>query len=527
MHSVLREASNSFGSRAILGALVLVLGFSFGCGVRGPAYRRPDVPMTPEFRHPTPAGPAIADLPWWDVFQDPALSGHIRSALRLNQDIARAVARVEEARANLGFVRADQFPQIGSSVTASRQRISAGALGGANTSGAATNPGGAVGSSGTTFSNFRLGPDLSYEVDLFGRLAKATRAARADLLANELARRAVGIALVSQVAQAYMELIELDNRLAILHSTLVARQAALKLVRDRSGLGMGSDVELLQSEREVETAAVDIPSVERQIAQKENELSELLGRPPGIIARGSPLLAQPMPPAVPAGLPVQLLERRPDVRQAEMALTAQHLRVDIARALRYPRLAITGFAGFQSRELSSILGNGNFAWNLASNLTAPLFTFGRNTRRIDVEKAREKQLIASYRAVILRALREVSDALIAVSKFAEELDHVQRRLALSRRAYDLSQLRYQSGITTYLEVLDTQRELLLSELQASTTRRNRLVAVVQLYRALGGGWSDLPPELQARPVAQVRAVTTTTSTMRSVTTTEADGPESD
>jgi multidrug efflux system outer membrane protein len=456
-----------------LGVLVLLLA---GCTL-GPDYRRPAVSTPEGWRDgaPAPDAASLADVAWWQLFQDQELRALVQTAIEANKDLRIAVTRVEQARAQLGVTRAAQFPEVnaGASVTTNRTSDN-------------VRPKGSGGESGL----FSTTADLSFEIDIWGRLRRATEAARAELLASEGARHAVVMTLVSDVATAYLQLRELDLELEITRRTVAARRQSLGIVRDRFEGGLTSALDLRQAETDLASTAAQIPDLDRQIAQTENFLSILVGRNPGTITRGRPLAGQTFPPAVPAGLPSALLERRPDIRQAEETLVSANARIGVAKAAFFPQISLTGFFGVESVALSDLFTGPSRIWQFGPSLTVPIFNAGRNRANLELSEARQREAVARYEQAIQQAFREVEDALIAHRKAREALGEQDTAVAASRQALDIAELRYTSGLTSYLNVLDAQRTLLAAELAQSRTLGAQLVAVVQLYRALGGGWAE-------------------------------------
>jgi outer membrane protein, multidrug efflux system len=458
-------------SRPILTLLLVSLG---GCAV-GPDYERPEIDTPQEYRDQIDQGATFANRRWWEVFQDAELNRLITVALEENKDLAIAAARVEEARAQAGFVRGDYYPQIG--VNASGQR---GNLADAIIPGLGNR------------NNYALTADLAWEIDLFGRIRRSSEAARAELLASEYSRRAICIALIADVANAYFLVRDLDARVQIAKRTVATRRDSTRLIRARFERGITPMLDVNQAEIEQATATADLAAFERDLVQAENLLSILLGRNPGRIGRGDPLANQVLPPAVPAGLPSELLERRPDVLAAEQLLAAQVARIGAAQALRFPRLSLTSSTGLASDDLSSLLNSDTSIWNIGANLFQPLFTGGKNKQRVEIEKARAEQLLKQYELTILQSLREVEDALVAIRTYRDETAAREMQTRAATNAAMLSRARYNGGVTSYLEVLDIERSLFQAEIATSIVRRARLGAVVNLYKALGGGW--LPDE---------------------------------
>ncbi|MGD8476128.1 MAG: efflux transporter outer membrane subunit, partial [Burkholderiales bacterium] len=388
-----------------------------------------------------------------------------------NKDLAIATARVEETRARLGFVRADQYPQVNG----------IGEIGRGNT-GEQFVPGIGV------QDRYYLSAQMSYEVDLFGKLRRQTEAAQQELLASEDARRTVLTALVAEVASAYFLLRDLDERRDIAARTLATRTDLTRINRERFEKGTIPKIDLNQAQIQEADSAAALASLERQVVQAENLLSILLGRNPGKIARGASVEDQVMPPTVPAGLPSELLQRRPDVLAAERSLAAQTARIGIAEALRFPSLSLTANAGVASTELSDLTDSDAFIWDIGANLLAPIFNAGKNKRRVEIEVARTSQLASQYELTVLQAFREVDDSLIAIRTLRNEITARDMQRDAARSAAFLSRARYNGGVTSYLEVLVANTSLFDSEIAAVVTRRQLLVAIVDLYKALGGGW---------------------------------------
>ncbi len=460
--------------RALAVALALALA---GCAL-GPDYRRPPVPAPPAWREAAAPDPAsLADLGWWDLFQDDELRRLMRAALEANKDLRIAVARVDQARAALGVTRAAQFPEINAGGGVTTDRFSDNVP--------------AQGQGGRT-ELFSTTVDLTFEIDLWGRLRRATEAARAELLASEEARRAVVMTLISDVASAYLRLRQLDMELETTRRNVTSRRDSLQLVRDRFETGLTSALDLSQAEAELARTAAQIPDLERQAAQTEHQLSVLLGRDPGGITRGRPLTGQTFPPVVPAGLPSALLERRPDIREAEGALVAANARIGVAKAAFFPQVSLTGFFGVESVSLSDLFMGPSRVWQFGPTVTLPIFNAGRNQANLELTEARQQEALVRYEQVIQTAFREVEDALIAHRKAREALVEQEAAVRASREALGIAEIRYTGGLTSYLEVLDAQRTLLGTEVAESRTLLSQLVAVVQLYRALGGGWAGEP-----------------------------------
>ncbi len=439
--------------------------------VVGPDYERPGIETPEEFRQRISVGASISNTPWWQLFQDEQLERLIIIALEESKDLAIATARLDETRARLGFVRADQFPRLDGVADASRGNLLGQFLPGAGIQ-----------------NNYVLAAELSFEVDLFGKLRRSTEAARAELLASEDARATVLISLIADVAGTYFLLRDLDERYEISARTFKTRRKSTQLVRARFDKGTVPKLDVNQAEIQEAQAVVQLAVFERQVIRTENLLNILLGRNPGPVVRGASIEDQIMPPEVPAGLPSELLERRPDVRAAEQSLAAQTARIGVAEALRFPSLSLTATAGYASTELSQLTDSNLQIWNIGANFFAPLFNAGQNKRRVEIEIARTEQLLNAYELTVLQAFREVEDALASIRTLRDESAARKLQVRAARSAAFLSQARYFGGVTSYLEVLDTERSLFRTELAASAVRRAQLVAIVDLYKALGGGW---------------------------------------
>jgi multidrug efflux system outer membrane protein len=436
----------------------------------GPDYRRPLINDPTDFRGAA-SGASLANVDWWEIFEDPVLRELIDSALAGNKDLLAAAWRVDEARARLGFVRSEMYPSFTYQLSAERISPSDEALG----------------FQSDEFDDFAASAGVSWEADLWGKFRRSNEAARAELFATEWGRRALIVSLVAEVARAYFLLRDLDARLEISRRTLASRRGSTELIRNRFAGGITSELDVRQAEIEEATAAVAVPAFQRQIVQVENALSVLLGRNPGPIRRGLELAAQRLPEKPPAGLPSELLQRRPDVIQTEELLHAQMARIGVAEALRWPSLSLTGMLGFRSQELSDFTSGGT--WSVGASLLGPLFEFGRNKRRVEVERARTEQAILGYEATILDAFREVENSLVAIRTLRQEYEARVAQRTSAQEARRLSRARYDGGVTSYLEVLDIERSLFQSELDASSTLQEHFSAIIDFYAALGGGWN--------------------------------------
>lgn len=448
----------------------------------GPDYERPEVLAPSNFRFETKEkedSSSLADVQWWGLFKDKELQELIRRGLLENKDLRLAVARVKEARAQVGVTRSNQFPTLVGN---------AGAFGNQASGAVAQQFGGPPGL-GDTSTQFRAVIDLAFEVDIWGKLRRSTEAAQADLLAQEWTRQTVMLTLVSDIAQAYFQLRDLDLELEIAKRTLESREESVKLIKLRKLMGMASALDLRRAEREVARAAAVIPGIERQIGQVENQLSILVGRNPGFVMRGQLLTEQAIPPEVPAGLPSALLERRPDIQQAEHALIAANARIGVARAAFFPQIRLTGFYGAQSVAFSDLFTAPARVWRFGPEITLPMFNAGRLRSDLEVTDAQQEQALITYEQTIQQAFREVEDALIAYHKAREVRSEQEVHVKVSRDALQLARFEYLNGVATYLDVLESQRELFQAEIALTLSQRDQLVAMVQLYKALGGGWA--------------------------------------
>ncbi|MBC7945585.1 MAG: efflux transporter outer membrane subunit [Burkholderiales bacterium] len=452
----------------VLAALILI---QVGCTF-GPKHMRPDAASPAIYRgsmETTATSESLGDAKWWTVFQDEELQKLVRSALTENLDLKIAAARIEQAQAQLGITRADQFPTIGANGGASRQR-------------SPSNP---------VFPAFeanisQLGLSSVWQLDFWGRYRKATEAARANLASSEWGRKAVVATLVSNLATAYFQLRELDLELEVSKGTLAARRESLGLTRTLEEGGAISRVDVHQAEILVEQAARQIPDLEKRIEQQENLIGILLGRNPDAVTRGLKLTDQVMPPSIPPGLPSTLLERRPDIRQAEWRLASANARIGVAKAAYFPQISLTGAVGFQAYSMTGLFDSQVF--NAGTGLTQPIFEFGRLRSNVRLTEAQKQELVLTYRQAVQQAFREVSDALVSVRKNREYRERQQSLQAAARSAADLSAVRYKGGATSYLEVLQSETDLFDAEIGLARAQLNERLAVVQVYNALGGGW---------------------------------------
>jgi len=460
---------------------VVIVSLLAGC-TAGPKYSRPVVESPSAFRGAADPATArdpdsLADLRWYEVFKDEQLQDLVRTALTNNYDLLQAVARIQAARANLGITRSDQFPSASAGVDMTTLRNSG--------SGQFAAPAGA--SHTRTFGSVMLNL-LSFEVDIWGRLRRATEAARANLLATEEDRKAVMTTVVGDVSAAYFNLLELDKELEIAKDTLATRQESLRLIQGRQQGGIATMLDVRQAEQLVYAAAQTVPDIERLIEKTENQINLLLGRDPGPVTRGLALTEQEQPPSAPPGLPSSLLERRPDIRAAEQNLIAATANIGVAKAAYFPQISLTGFMGGQSNQLSNLFSGAGGVWNFAPQVTLPIFNAGRVKSGVRLTEAQQQLALTQYQQAIKTGFREVSDALVEYRKIKEIRAQQEPLVTTLQDRSRLAYLRYKGGVDTQLNALDADRDLFAAELSLTQTRRNELLALVQLYKALGGGW---------------------------------------
>ncbi|HTL57095.1 MAG TPA: efflux transporter outer membrane subunit [Candidatus Limnocylindrales bacterium] len=476
-HSLLSRSINekwrSGISRAFSFALAVTL---VGCAV-GPNYKRPEVNAPTGFRaaNNSFSTNSFADLPWWGVFKDPVLQDLVRVALTNNYDLRIILTRMDQARALQMQARSQFMPQVDYQAEASRGR---------NSFLTVPTPNG-----GHTINGFLGGFEAVWEIDLWGRVRRMNEAARANFMATQEGRRTVMISVVSGVARAYFELLELDDQLTISRRTRNSYERTFRLFDDQHAAGLASNLELSRAKLALHTVSANIPELERQIGLKENEINTLLGRNPGPIPRTSTLLAQELPVEIPVGLPSALLERRPDVRMAEQKVRAANAEIGVAVGDFFPRIGLTAFYGGTSTELHNLVSSGANVWSAAATAAGPMFTGGRLTGRYRQNKAAWEEAKLQYQDTALGAFREVSDALISHRRFDEERVEQAEAVNAGRDAVAVATDRYKEGKASYYEVLEAQQQLFPAENTLSQIEAGRRLAVVQLYKALGGGWS--------------------------------------
>lgn len=448
-----------------------------GCITVGPNYKRPGVAVPPAYREQEgatgAAGASFGEEKWESVFPDPVLQNLIRTALKQNYDIRIAATHVLQAQEQVTVTRSNQFPTVSGGPGFLTERSPA------------------IGPiPAYTVYLANLEGSISWDIDFWGKYRRATEAARATLLSTEWARRQVMATVVANVASDYFTLRALDLDLDISKRTLASDQESLKITQTLEQGGGTSMVDVDQAQQLVETAAAAIPNTEREIAQEEDALSTLLGNNPGEILRGKALEEEPLPVTIPGGLPSSLLERRPDIREAEQNLVAANADIGQARAALYPDISLTGNGGLESAGLVSLFSTGAGVWNLTASLTQPIFNAGRLRAQVRLSEAQEQQYLLTYQQAIQQAFQSVADALVAYTKYREYREHEERLTVAAQDAAHLSEIRYRGGVTSYLEVLTDETNYFSAELTLAQARLNERLALVQVYNTLGGGWQE-------------------------------------
>jgi len=454
----------------LIAALVVTVGQP-AC-MLGPDFKKPVVDPPDAFRFAGAETVEVVNLKWWELFNDPVLVSLVTTALTNNKDLLVAAHRIEEARASLGFTKADMYPRLD---------LEAGATTGTFSGGRQAD---------SRQDNFFVAPAVTWEIDFWGKFRRSNEAARAELMASEYSMKTVQISLISEVVGTYFLLLDYHQRLEISEQTLASRLESLDIIEKRFSRGIIPEIDLNQAQIQKEIAAAAIPVHERLISRTENNLSILLGRFPGEIERGLELYSQNIPIDIPAGLPSMLLERRPDIAEARHLVEAQNARIGVAQAMILPAISLTGLLGAASSDLTSFTPAG-LAWSAGGNLVGPIFNFKKNIRRVEIERERWQQAVYQYENTVLLAFREVEDALIEVSTYKRQIAAVENKLAAAENAGTLSRVRYDQGVTSFLEVLDTERTLFSVGLELSELRQQFYNAYVRLYKALGGGWLSL------------------------------------
>jgi multidrug efflux system outer membrane protein len=462
-------------TREQLAAMAFALGLA-GC-MLGPDYRKPEVHVPAAWRISAEEAREVSDAAWWDGFGDPVLSQLVRTALQNNEDLAIAAANVDQAFAQYGITRSALFPEVDAGASAQRER------GSERTAPFAIPPG------RQAFDDYRLNVSASYELDIWGRLRRATEAARANLLASEEGRRTVVLTVVASVASAYVELRALDRQLDIARATTGSLGEAARLQQVRFEEGATPESDYRQAQSQFEAAAAQVPELERQIVRQENLIGVLLGANPGPIPRGAPIDGLKFPD-VPAGLPSTLLERRPDLRQAEQSLIAANADIGVAKAAYFPQVSLTALFGLESAQVSDLFKGASRTWSFGAPVTVPVFTAGRIASQVEQAEAAQREALHFYRKSIISAFEDFEGALVDRAKFEQAFEEQSKNVQALERFHDLALLRYKEGATIYLEVATAEQSLLTARLQLVTTQAQLFQAYANLYRAMGGGWVD-------------------------------------
>jgi multidrug efflux system outer membrane protein len=461
--------SKSERMKMLTAVLLFTVSVLTGCMV-GPNFEEPVIENLPqEFRFGDTQPDEIVDLKWWELFNDPVLDYLVETALYENKDVLIAVSRIEEARAFLGFTIPNGLPRLDLEGGVNRGNFGGGVL--------TDDP------SNVAF----ITPVVNWEIDFWGKFRRANESARAQLLASEYGLRTVQISLISDVVGTYFMLLDFQERLEIAKKTLKSRDEYLQIIQKRFDRGVIPEIDLNQAQVQREIAAAAVPLYERLIYQTENALSILLGRFPEPINTGLGLYEQVLPPDIPTGLPSTLLERRPDIQEALYLLQSQNALIGVAVAQRFPAIGITGALGAAINDNGTLKIDG-FAWSAAAGLFAPIFNFGQDKSRVEIEEARTEQALLGYENVVLNAFREVSDSLIEIETYSNQIAALRRQVAAAENANRLSKLRYDQGFSSYLEVLDSERALFSAQLDLSQATQEYYNSYVRLYKALGGGW---------------------------------------
>jgi multidrug efflux system outer membrane protein len=470
--------SKRFNIRTVLFLFVLGILF-YSCAV-GPDFQKPQMEIPQNFNYDSLATDSLVNLKWWELFNDPVLDTLVITALNENRNVLIAISRIEEARANLGFTKADIFPRIDLQGQATRGNY----LGGGTKLDSEVN-------------GFFIAPVVNWEIDFWGKFRRANESAKAQYLASEFSLRKIQISLITEVVSTYFILLDFKERLLISERTVDSRMESLRIIQERFNKGIIPEIDLNQAQIQKEIAAATVPLYKRLVAQTEHSLSILLGRMPSSIKTGNGLDERDVPPEIPVGITSQLLERRPDISESLFLLQSQNARVGVAVAQMFPSISLTGIFGLASDDLST-LTQGNPAWSLSGSLLGPIFNFGKNTSRVEVEESRTQQALYQYENTVLSAFREVEDALVEVQTFKEQLQSIERQYLAAKNAEMLSRMRYDGGVTSYLEVLESERTLFNAELQLSEVRQQTFNSYIKLYKALGGGWITKEEYVEAK-----------------------------
>jgi len=445
-----------------------------GCMV-GPDYQRPSVETPASWRVAEKDAQDLANTAWWRQLDDPVLNELIATAISENKDLLIAAARVDQFAARYGVVRADLYPQLGASAQFGQQRVT-------------EKSGNDLPAGYNTVTGYQQAVlNASWELDIWGRIRRSSESARADLLASEEGRRGVILSLVSSVAVSYVNLRNLDKQLEISRQTAELRRNSYELFELRYGGGIINEMELAQSKSEYEQALATIPLIQKAIALQENAINVLLGRNPGPVSRGKNFDDLKLP-IIPEGLPSDLLERRPDIKQAEQNLISANAQIGVAKAAYFPAISLTGFCGFARSDFSDLFTGPANVWMYSAPITAPIFTAGRISSQVKVTEALQQQYLYQYQQTIQIAFREVNDSLADQNLTRKQLDALNQRVSSLRTYADLARLRFDNGYSSYIEVLDAERSLFDVELSYVQTQGTLFQALINLYKAMGGGW---------------------------------------
>ena len=463
-----------------LSALLFVVTLGFQSCKVGPDYERTELASMDSYSYDSIKKDTVINLRWWELFQDPTLQTLIEVGLKENLDVLTAVSRIEEARAYHGFKKADVWPAFGYNLGASsRNDIQI------------------PGFEGKTLDNFNGSLTVSWELDFWGKYRRASESAKADLLGSEASRRTIMISLISEISENYFKMLDFQKRLEVSKETYEARSKSVDLMQAKYEHGYIQLLDLNQSQIQLAIAEASIPRYEREFIRAQHQLSLLLGKTPRNIQAGIKLDSMITPPGIPVGLPSSLIERRPDVVQSEFAVMSANAQVGVAVAQRFPAISLTGSGGLGSSDVNNLLTNG-FVWSVGAALTGPLFNFGKNKRRVEVEKHKTEQAVYAYRKTVLNAFRGVEDALVGVRTFKVEYEARTHQVEAAESALYLSEMRYDKGVTSYLEVLEQQRQQFESQLAESLAHQEFLTSYVKLYKELGGGWISQEEEQAAK-----------------------------
>ncbi len=454
-------------TKNILTVFIVITIFS-SC-MMGPNFQKVEIESPDSYRFADSKTDTTLNLKWWDLFHDKALVSLIDSALVNNKDAQIAASRIEESRIYLGYTKADMYPSLSyNGSTGYGNQLS--------------------GITGKTSASFSATANMSWEIDFWGKYRRATEAAKAEMFASDYALKFIQISLINEVSGTYYILLDYKRRLQIAERTLESRKESTRIINERFEKGVVAEIDLNQAQIQEAVAAASIPAYERSIAYAENALRVLTGENPKEITIGAAIQNQKSETVIPVGLPSQLLARRPDVLAAEQQVVAQNARIGVAQAMRFPSISLTAMAGMASFDLSAFNASDDLIGSVGAVLFGPIFNFGKNKRRVEIEAEKTKQMKLNYEKTVLIAFRETEDALINLSTLGRELETVEQQLAAAINAASLSKLRYDGGVTSYLEVLESERSLFQIELYHSELMQRKLSAYTNLYKVLGGGW---------------------------------------